>query len=298
MVMLNKLKKMSKGEKVFTFANYIFLTLLTVVIVYPFLYVVFASFSDPFEIMSNRGLLWGPRGFSLESYKVVFYNPNIWRGYLNTLFIMVFGTCINILLTSFAAYALSRPDFRVGNRIMLLIVFTMMFNGGIIPTYMLVRNIGLFNNLFALILPTAINTTNLIIMRTSFREVPDSLLEAAKMDGGNDFQLLFRIVLPLSKATVAVMVLFYAVYHWNAWFNASLYLMKRELYPLQLILRDILIQNDTASMTVGTSTADTAAVGQTIKYATIMVSTLPILCAYPFLQRFFVKGVMIGAVKE
>ena len=296
--MFRNFAKKSRGEKIFTVLKYLFLALLTVIIIYPFVYVVFASFSDPFEIMSSRGLLFKPKGFSLESYKVVFHNPNIWRGYLNTLFILVFGTGINILLTSFAAYALSRPDFRAGSKIMVLIVFTMMFNGGIIPTYILVRNIGLFNNLFALILPTAINTTNLIIMRTAFREIPDSLLEAAKMDGANDFQLLFKIVMPLSKATVAVMVLFYAVYHWNAWFNASLYLMKRELYPLQLILRDILIQNDTASMTVGTSTTDTAAVGQTIKYATIMVSTLPILCAYPFLQRFFVKGVMIGAVKE
>ncbi|MBU9726415.1 carbohydrate ABC transporter permease [Diplocloster modestus] len=296
--MFRNFAKKSRGEKVFTVLNYLFLSLLTIIIIYPFVYVVFASFSDPFEIMSSRGLLLKPKGFSLESYKVVFHNPNIWKGYLNTLFILVFGTGINILLTSFAAYALSRPDFKAGSKIMVLIVFTMMFNGGIIPTYILIRNIGLFNNLFALILPTAINTTNLIIMRTAFREIPDSLLEAAKMDGANDFQLLFKIVMPLSKATVAVMVLFYAVYHWNAWFNASLYLMKRELYPLQLILRDILIQNDTASMTVGTSTTDTAAVGQTIKYATIMVSTLPILCAYPFLQRFFVKGVMIGAVKE
>lgn len=183
------------------------------------------------------------------------------------------------------------------NPIMFLIVFTMFFNGGLIPTYLLVNNLGLLDSRWALIIPSAMSAYNLIIMRTSFQGIPVSLEESAKLDGANDFTVLFRIVLPLSMPVVAVMILFYGVGHWNSWFNALIYLRTRDLYPLQLILREILITNSTDSMMTGVGGADKMPIGETIKYATIIVATIPILLLYPFLQKYFVKGVMIGAIK-
>ena len=287
----------TKRISIFECLNYAFLALLTFVAVYPFLYVVFASLSDPFEMMRHRGALWGTKGFSTEAYQAVIKNPNIAMGYGNTLFYVVVGSSLNVFLTSLAAYVLSRKGFRPRKFFMLAIVFSMMFSGGLIPTYLLIRDLGLYNTRWALIFPTAINTINFIIMRTAFMEIPESIEESVRLDGANDFQVLFLVILPLSKAIVAVITLFYAVYHWNAWFNASIFLIDRNLYPLQLVLREILIQNDTAGMMIGTAAADNQPIGETIKYATIVVSTLPIICVYPFLQRYFVKGVMMGAVK-
>ncbi|HEY5586633.1 MAG TPA: carbohydrate ABC transporter permease [Ruminiclostridium sp.] len=281
----------------FDIFNTIFLSFLTFVTLYPFIYVLFASISDPFEMMRYNGFLLWPKGFSLEAYKMVAINPNIALGFGNTLFYVIVGSSINVILTSLAAYVLSRKSFTPRKYFMLAIVFSMMFSGGMIPTYLLVRDLGLYNTRWALIFPTAINTINFIIMRTSFLEIPDSIEESVRIDGANDFQVLYHIVLPLSKAVIAVITLFYTVYHWNSWFNASIYLTNRALYPLQLVLREILIQNDTAGMMIGTSSADNQPIGETIKYATIMVSTLPILCVYPFIQRYFVTGVMLGGVK-
>jgi putative aldouronate transport system permease protein len=264
---------------------------------YPMLYVAFASLSNPNDFMEHQGLLLAPAGFSTSAYHAVFRNPMIGRGYLNTMFILIVGLIINIIMTSFGAYFLSRKNIVLKNIIMFLIVFTMFFSGGLIPFYFTVKSLHLDNTLWALILPAAINTFNLIIMRTAFASIPDSLEESAKLDGAGHFTILFKIVLPLSLPTIAVMVLYYGVAHWNSWFNAMIFLRNRELYPLQLVLREILVVNNTDSMTLGGSTADKEQISETIKHAVIIVATLPILLLYPFLQKYFVKGALIGAIK-
>jgi putative aldouronate transport system permease protein len=271
--------------------------LLSAFTIYPFLYVLFASLSDATYVVQQRGLFWYPKGFNIEAYKLVFDNPAIISGYLNTFFYVIVGTSLNILMTSLGAYALSRESVLLKNPIMFMIVFTMFFNGGLIPTYLLVNELGMLDSRWALIIPSAMSAYNLIIMRTAFQGIPVSLEESAKLDGANDFTVLFRIVLPLSMPVVAVMILFYGVGHWNGWFNALIYLRTRDLYPLQLILREILITNSTDSMMTGVSGGERAQIGETIKYATIIVATVPILLLYPFLQKYFVKGVMIGAIK-
>jgi putative aldouronate transport system permease protein len=272
--------------------------LLCTVTLYPFLYVLFASLSDPGQLASHRGILGKPLGLQLEAYKAVFKNPMITTGYGNTILYVTLGTAINLFMTSLGAYVLSRRDLYFKNTIMFTIVITMVFSGGLIPTYLVVSGLGMVNTMWAVLIPGAINTFNLIIMRTSFQGVPQSLEESARIDGAGDFTILFRVIVPLCLPVMAVMVLWYAVGHWNSYFSALIYLRDRELYPLQLILREILISNSTDSMMTGSSMGDKMPIGETIKYATIIVSTLPILCLYPFLQKYFVKGVLIGAIKE
>lgn len=287
----------STGRKIFNFFNVVFMLLLAIVTLYPMLYIAFASFSDAGEYMRHQGLLLKPAGFSLKSYAAVFANPMIFTGYMNTLFVVVIGVASNILLTSMGAYFLSRKGIMLKNGMMFLIVFTMFFNGGLIPFYLTVKDLRLDNSLWSLIFPVLINTFNLIIMRTSFMGIPDSLEESAKLDGAGHFTILFRIVIPLSLPTVAVMILYYGVGHWNAWFNAMIFLRERELFPLQLVLREILIINDTSNMSLGTAAGDQELLGETIKNAVIMVATIPILALYPSLQKYFVKGALIGALK-
>ena len=223
-------------------------------------------------------------------------NPNIPRSYLNTILYVLVGTTINMVLTTLGAYALSRKGFMFKRVLTLLIVFTMYFNAGMVPNFLLVKNLGMYNSMWALVLPGAVSTWNLIVMKTAFASVPVSLEESARLDGANDFVILGKIFLPLSKATVAVMILFYAVGHWSSWFNAMIYLQDRDKYPLQLIMREILISNSTS----GNSMADTDAMflQEVVKYATIVVSTVPVLCIYPFAQKYFMTGVMMGSVKE
>lgn len=273
---------------------------LIIITLYPLLYVAFASLSDAGGLAQHRGLMFHPEGFSISAYKLVFLNPMISVGYRNTLFYVVAGTTINLVMTTLGAYGLSRKNVMWRNPIMFLIVFTMFFSGGLIPTFLLVGvTLNMIDKPWALIIPPAINTWNLLIMRTSFEGVPVALEESARMDGASDFRILWNIVIPLSMPVIAVMILFYAVGHWNAFFNAMIYLRSRELWPLQLVLRQILISNDVSQMTAGAATGgDVMPIGETIKYATIMVATVPILLIYPFLQRYFVKGVMIGAIKE
>lgn len=289
--------KKTTADKVFDCANAIILCLLMVATLYPFVYVVFSSLSNPGELAANTGLLFRPAGFSLEAYKAVLKNPLILSGYRNTIFIVLTGTTMNIIMTSMGAYVLSRKNFFWKSLLTALIIFTMFFGGGLIPSFLLVKGLGLRGSLWALIIPGVISTWNLIIMRTYFSSIPDSLEESAKIDGANDFIILFKIILPLSLPVIAVMVLYYGVAHWNAWFGAMVYLTKRELYPLQLILREILIINNTDDMLMGVDSTERQYISETLKYATIIVATLPILCIYPFLQRYFVKGVMIGALK-
>jgi len=290
--------KLSAGERAFGYFNTVLMIGLCVVTLYPFLYVTFASLSDATSFLQHRGLLLSPVGFDLGAYKAVFDNPMIATGYKNTLLYVVLGTTINLVMTAIGAYVLSRPKLYFKNIMMFFIVITMVFQGGLIPTYLLVNDLGMMNTMWALLIPGAINTFNMIIMRTSFQSVPVSLEESAKMDGASDWTVLFKIIIPLSMPVIAVMILWYAVGHWNSYFSALVYLRNREDYPLQLVLREILIANNTDSMMTGAASDDKYAIGETIKYATIIISTLPIICLYPFLQKYFVKGVMIGAIKE
>ncbi|QHQ60628.1 ABC transporter permease subunit [Anaerocolumna sedimenticola] len=290
--------KRSKGEIVFSGFNYFILAFIMLICLYPVVYVAVASVSDSNLLTQHSGILLKPLGFSLDSYKKVFQNPMILKGYANTLFILIIGIFLDILMTSIGAYFLSRKGVLLKKPVMLLIIFTMFFSGGMIPFYLTLKDLHMTNTLWGLIIPFMVNTYNLIILRTSFESIPDSLVEAAEMDGAGHIRILFSIILPLSKAILAVMVLYYGVGIWNGWFWASTIIRKRELYPLQVILREILMQNDVGSMTAGVSAADQESVGMTIKYATIVVATVPILCIYPFLQKYFTKGVLIGAVKE
>ncbi len=287
------------GERIFDWINILLLCLLVIVTLYPLLYVLFASISEPNQLVKYRGILWAPLGFSSASYEAVFLNPNIMTGYRNTLFYMVLGTTLNLFLTCLGAYGLSRKNLLLKTPITMFIIFTLFFSGGLIPSYLLVaRTLGWVDTPWALIVPGAVSTFNLLILRTAFEQVPPALEEAARIDGANDWTILWRVIIPLSLPSLAVILLFYAVNHWNAYFSALIYLRDRTLYPLQLVLREILIANQTGDMTTGTLGGDVEPIGETIKYATIVVATLPILVLYPFLQRYFVKGVMIGGVKE
>jgi putative aldouronate transport system permease protein len=290
--------RISLGERFFDASNALLMLALTAVTLYPFLYVLFSSFSDPADLIQHRGLLLFPVGFSLESYKLVLENPMIVIGYFNTLIYVIAGTALNLILTSFAAYALSRKGVSLVGPIMMGIVFTMFFSGGLIPTYLNMKNLGLLDSRWAMILPSAISTWNLLVMRTSFAGIPIALEESARIDGANDFRILFQIFIPVSLPIMAVMTLFYGVAHWNSYMDALIYLRARDLYPLQLVLQEILITNSTDSMTSAVADVNKGLMQETIKYATIIVATVPILLLYPFLQRYFVKGVMLGSIKE
>ena len=289
--------KKGLGERIFDIFNIIFMAVVSLIMIYPVLYVIFASFSEANLLLKHSGILFKSLGFSVDAYVMMSKNSMILRGYINTIFIVLCGTTVNIFLTSLGAYFLSTKGPMFKKALTILIIVTMYFSGGMIPLYFTVTELGLENSYLSLILPTAINTFNLIVMKTSFEAIPDSLRESAYLDGAGDFLILFEIVLPLAKATVAVLILYYGVEHWNSWFNAVLYINDREKYPLQLILREILIQSDTSSMSAGNAGNDTYAISETIKYAVTVVATIPILCVYPFLQKYFEKGVMIGAVK-
>ena len=291
--------KTSIYQKIFDVINNIFMLFMIVIMLYPIWHVVVGSFSDNSLLIGHTGVLLHPLGFSTNAYKLMLKNPMILKGFANTLFIVVCGVALNITFTSLGAYVLSRKDLLFRRLFMMLITFTMFFSGGLIPTYLLVsKTLGLNDTYAAIILPTLINTYNLIIMRTSFESIPASLEESASLDGANDWLILYKIIIPLSMPVIAVMILYYAVGHWNAWFNANIYLKTREKFPLQLILREILISNDTTAMTGGGGDAsDQMSMGETVKYAVVVTATVPILIVYPFLQKYFVKGVMIGAVK-
>ncbi len=291
------IERRSTGEKVFQIFNYIFLVLLTIITLYPCYYIVVASFSDPVQISASNGMLLWPKGFATYSYGEVFKSANLWRGYLNTIIYVILGGALSVGLTVSAAYALTRKGLPGRNGITMLILFTMYFSGGLIPTYIVVKMLHITDTVFAMILPNAIVTTNLIITMSYFRGMPDSIDEAARIDGANDYQILWTIMLPLAKPIVAVIALYYIVGIWNNYFSALIYLDDRALHPLQLVLREILIQNNTSSISVSATPDDAAAYAENVKYATIVVSTVPILCIYPFVQKYFVKGIMIGSVK-
>lgn len=290
--------KKSIGERLFDGFNIVLLAAGSFLFLYPLWFVIVSSVSDAASIASGAVSLW-PRGFNLEAYERVFSDSRVWLTYRNTIFYVLAGTLINLVLTTLGAYPLSRRDLFGRNAIMLFIVFTMFFSGGLIPMYLNVRDLGLFDTRWALLLPGAISAYNLIVMRTFFQStIPDGLIESAKIEGASEYRILWSIVLPLSMPVVAVMTLFYAVYHWNSWFDAMIYLQDRSLHPLQLLLREILVSSQTNDMLGGVGSGDVVGVSETIKYATTVIATLPILVIYPFLQKYFAKGVMLGGVKE
>ena len=297
--MNNNSIKISKAERTFDIFNILFMCVMMFIMFYPMWHVVCASFSNARELSAHTGILLWPKGYSLSAYKLMMKNPMILKGYGNTLFILGFGLAINMFMTSLAAYVLSRRNVLLNKPLTIIIVFTMYFSGGLIPTYLNIIQLGLEDSLWAVIVPGAISTYNMIVLRTGFASVPESLEESAKIDGASNLRILWQIILPLSMATFAVVCLYYAVAHWNAWFNAMLYLTTRDKYPIQLILREILINNDTTSMVnaMDVGAGDSSFVSETVKYAVIIVSVVPILCVYPFIQKYFTKGVMVGAVK-
>ena len=285
------------GDRVFDMVNAVLMVFICLVIAYPLYYVLLASFTDPTIVNSGKILLY-PEKLFLGGYKKIFQYRPIWTGYANTLIYTFGGTAAAIAATVPCAFALSRKALW-GRRVLnFLFTFTMFFSGGLIPTYILIKNLGLIDSLFALIFPVAINTWNLIILRTTISGLPESLVESARIDGANDFVILWKLIVPLVKPTLAVLVLYYVVGHWNSWFNAMLYIKDRDKFPLQLILREILIANTSnAASSMGLDLSEMDKYKQLVKYCTTVIATLPILCVYPFLQKYFVKGVMIGAVK-
>ncbi len=277
----------------------IFLALLLLLVAYPLIYVLSASFSSGNAVSAGRVVLW-PVDFSLEGYKAVFNKSDIWPAYLNTILYTVVGTFINVAMVMIAAYPLSRSDLKGRNVVMVLFTFTMFFGGGMIPFYILLTQLHMIDTFWVMVVPGALSVYNMIIARTFIQSsIPGELFEAASIDGCSDTRYFFEILLPLSKAIIAVLALFSAVGHWNSYFNAMMYLNTRSKMPLQIVLREILIMNQIDYSTVGDPELilKMGNLGDVLKYALIVVSTVPILCVYPFVQKYFVKGVMIGSIK-
>ncbi|MFM9281202.1 carbohydrate ABC transporter permease [Paenibacillus jiagnxiensis] len=289
--------KPSIGERIFDVVNVTIMVILIILTLYPMLYILFSSLSEGNRLISFNGILLWPQGFSLDGYKAVLSNPVILQGFKNTLFVLVVGLIINMTLTALGAYFLSREGVMLQKPIMFFIVFTMFFSGGLVPFFLIVKAYGLLDSLWSLILPTAVSTFNLIIMRTYFLSIPKEMEESAVLDGAGHFTILFRIFIPLSMPVVAVLILYYGVGHWNSWFNAMIFLRDQNLFPIQLVVRNIILENDNANMIGTTTLIQSRDVAETLKYAAIIVTTAPILLLYPFLQKYFVKGVMVGALK-
>ena len=289
----------SAGDRTFNVINNTFLITLLAVVLWPLIYIVSASFSSAQAIYGGKVWLW-PVDFQLTAYKTIFEYPPILIGYQNSLFYTFFGTIINVVVTIMAAYPLSRKDLNGRNFVMFVFTFTLIFNGGLIPTYLLVRSLGMLNTRWALLIPNAMHVFNVIIARTFFQHtIPQEMLDAAKIDGASDVQFIVRVVLPLSTAIIAVITLFYAVGHWNAFFDAFIYLSNRRLYPLQIFLREILVMNEVdASLFVDPIEMQIMQnLRELLKYALIVVASVPVLLLYPFVQRYFVTGVMLGSIK-
>lgn len=290
----------SRGDRLFQVIIYTVLTAIMLITLYPLIYILSASFSDPMAIIQGRVWLW-PADFTLAAYQKVFQNPDILLGYRNSIIYLVVGTSINIIMTTMGAYALSRKDLRGRHVLTLIFTFTLLFNGGLIPTYLVYKNIlGLYNNLWVMVIPSAISVWNMIIMRTYFQNsIPMELQEAAFIDGCSNIRTLTSIVLPLSKPIIAVMTLYYGVAHWNSYFTALIYLHDNWRFPLQLVIRSILILEDTQAMAggEGESIVEQLVLIEGMRYAVIVVSSIPMLLLYPVVQKHFVKGVMVGAVK-
>jgi putative aldouronate transport system permease protein len=287
------------GDRAFDLINLFVLAVLFLSVLYPFIYIVSSSFSSTNAVQAGRVFLW-PVEPSLKGYAAVFANRQIWWGFYNSLYYTVVGTTVSVILTVLAAYPLSRPDMPGRQFFAFLFLFTVMFSGGLIPTYLLVRNLRILDTRWALVFPAAVSVFNVLITRTFFQNnIPPEMLEAARMDGADDFLFLLKVVIPLSGPVIAVITLFYAVGQWNAYFRALLYLNDQKLFPLQLVLRDILISNQVDPTMISNEEDLLAREGlaDLLKYSLIVVATTPVLIIYPFVQKYFVRGVMIGAIK-
>lgn len=284
----------SVGSRLFDVLNIVFLILVVFATLYPLYYIAVISLSDGNAVLRQE-VRFFPVGFTLGAYKMVMMTATIPRSLLNSILYTTVGTLINLSFTALCAYPLSRPHFSGRKVFTWMVTVTMFFSGGLIPLYLLVRNLGLLNTMWALVLPEAISPWNMFIMRTYFQGIPEEMHEAAIIDGANDLQILVKIVLPLATPIMATLLLFYAVGHWNSWFEPAIYLDEKSRYPVQLIMRQIVLQGQFEQTNV--LGVDAGVIEKTLKYATIMVSTLPILAVYPFVQKYFVKGVMIGAIK-
>lgn len=289
--------KTSLGDKIFVVINSAILICLCIITLYPIWYVFCASMTSNTYLVSHPGILLWPHEMTFGAYKLAFSHPLLLFGYTNTLIILAVSLPINILMTLFAGYFMASKDVMFKPLLQGLIMFTMFFSGGMIPAYLNIRDLGLYNSLWALILPGALSVYNSIICKTAIESVPESLKESAYIDGANDVIILFRIIVPLIKATLAVLLLYYGVGHWNAWFNASIYLKDNEKLPIQNIMRAILIANSNVLNSAAAENDQVNQFAEAIKYSTIILTTVPVLCIYPFIQKYFVKGVMIGAVK-
>lgn len=296
--MKERLKKSMRSDFAFDVIVNLFGFCIVLIVLIPLIFVLAASFSDPDLVLRGKVLLI-PKGFTTKAYTMVFENEDIWRGFRNSCFYTVAGTLISVVLTILAAYPLSRKELPGRNLFMMLILFTMYFSGGMIPTYLLVKDLGMYNSVWALLIPAAISTYNLIVAKTFFENnIPGELYESARLDGCGNISMLHRIVLPLSKAIIAVLVLYYAVGIWNAYFDALIYVRDTSLHPLQIVLRNILLLGQTEQMgTNDVGMAEKIKMAEAVKYSAIVVSSIPMLIIYPFVQKYFVKGVMIGAVK-
>ena len=282
----------------FNVINVFFLLLIAFIAIYPLYYVAIVSVSNGNYV--NRGdVTFFPKGFTLGAYQIVFGNNDIWHSYLNTILYTSVGTFINVVMTAMCAYPLSCPSFYGRRFFTKMIVVTMFFGGGLIPTYIVVDSLHLVNTMWAIVLPPAINAFNMIVMRTFFESIPDSLREAAFLDGANEIQVLNRIVLPLSKPVIATMTLFYLVEHWNSYFSSIIYLNEKSKYPVQVILRDIVVAGEFSDEQnqIGNASSTFSVVATNYKYAVIIITVIPILAIYPLLQKYLTKGVMVGAVK-
>lgn len=295
-------EKKTVGDRIFDVLNYVVLTVLAFCCIYPLWHVLCGSFSNPVELSKHTGVLLWPLGFSVEGYRNVWANPNISTGFLNTLFYVGVGTVIRMILTAIGAYVLSDKHFMLRKPMTLMIVFTMYFTGGMIPDYLLVNSLGLTNTRWALIIPLAITTWNMIILKTAFQSVPEALVESARLDGAGELRTLVQIILPVTKASLAVIAMYYVVNEWNSWLKAAIYLPgNKACHPLQLVLRDVLIVDSGSSSTSlaegsGLS-VETLLLQEVLRYSAIIISTLPIIAIYPFAQKYFVKGVLMGSVK-
>ncbi|KEZ87653.1 carbohydrate ABC transporter permease [Lacrimispora celerecrescens] len=290
---------MKREDMAFSFMVYVLLTFVLIIIAFPLIYLVSASFSSPQAVISGRVWLL-PVDFTIKGYEAIFKDSSIIRGFLNSLYITVVGTGINILMTVMMAYPISRKKFYGRKAFTMFMMITMFFGGGLVPTFLLINHLHMYNTFWAVMVPGCVGITNVIICRTYFESsIPEELYESASLDGCDDFGFLIRIVLPLSKPVLAVLVLYYAVGHWNSYFNEMIYLEDKVKYPLQVVLRQILIMSQVADeMMLDFSAAEQAqGMADLLKYSTIVVSSLPMLILYPFIQKYFVKGVMIGSVK-
>ena len=287
------IKRETRGDKIFSVCVYILLALVCLIVIYPLYYMFIVSISNGYAVIRGEVTLL-PKGVNFGAYQYMLSDRYVPRSYLNTLIYTFFGTLINVVMTALCAYPLSRKKLYGRGFFTMLIVFTMFFDAGIISNFMVVLSLGIKNTIWAILLPPAINVWYMIIMRTFFQGIPEELHESAYIDGANDLVIFARIILPLSKAVLATMVVFYAVWHWNSFFPELVYLDDRMLYPMQLILRNMLLESDAGSATVS---SDVAVMGRNIKYAAVFITVLPILVVYPFAQKYFVKGVMVGSVK-